>query len=197
MKERLGSLALMLAKLREEKYKPLIISALEGMLAGSLLFLLYVSMWEDESIFAFILFLLLMLILPSALVLHLSYALPKKFADSWQKDKKIVACLTSVLLIYAYTILLLLLFESIISGEIFRNSTEETLFFIILPFYTFISYMIYWPDIMIFGLIPAIAVAFIATKGIGNKFARIIFALLLACLIFSVSVFPLPMTFGT
>jgi hypothetical protein len=191
MKERLGSLALMLAKLREEKYKPLIISALEGMLAGSLLFLLYVSMWEDESIFAFILFLLLMLILPSALVLHLSYALPKKFADSWQKDKTIVACLTSVLLVYAYTFLLPFPLGAIIIG----NNTEEVLLSLILPFNTFI--MLMFSPLIIFGLTPAMVVAFIATKGMRNNFARIIFAPLLACLIFSMSVFPLPMTYGT
>jgi hypothetical protein len=189
MKERFSRFWSIVAKITEEKYKPLIISALEGMLAGSLLFLLFVSITEE--VLAAILFGLLTPILPSALVLHLSYTLPKKFAHSWQKDKTIVACLTSVLLIYAYTILLLSLLTDISRGSIL---TEEVLLF---PIYVFfpLSFLIYGP--MIFALIPAIAVAFIATKGIGNKCARIIFVFLLACLIFSMSVFPFLFCYGT
>jgi hypothetical protein len=188
----------------EEKYKPFIMSAQKGMIAGIILFVLWALMMWGELVLAIIPFFLLMLILPSALVLHLSSTLSKKYPDSWRKNKTIVSCLTSVLLIYAYTFLLPLLVILIISG------TRDILNLLTVPFYPFmILYQSVYGSvkygqidfsflfIVCLILLLAMAVAFIATRGIRNKFNRTIFVFLLACLISSMSIFPIALTLGT
>ncbi len=162
-------------------------------------------MWGG-LVLAIIPFFVLMPILPSALVLHLSSTLSKKYPDSWRKDRTIVSCLISVLLIYAYTFLLPLLLIVIISGEILKSGTGDILYFLGLPFYPFMMFyqsvkygQIGFSFLLIVCLILLLTmvVAFIATRGIRNKFNRTIFVFLLACLISSMSIFPIAMTLGT
>jgi hypothetical protein len=193
----------------EEKYKPFIISALEGMIAGIMPFILLVLLdfgvdmlgwWMDLLIIPLV---LLIFILPSALVLHLSSTLSKNFPDSWRKEKTIVACLTSALLLYAYTYLLPHLVMVIINEGTFPLEMADIIegtgmlnllispFFLPFYFYQLVKHgnigniePLFYPIFLL-----AIGAAFFSTRGMENKFYRMIFAFLLAGLISSVTIF--------
>jgi hypothetical protein len=151
-------------------------------------------------------FFLLTAILPSALVLHLSSTLSKKFPDSWQNIKTRFYCLTALLLIYVYAYLFSLML-CVLGGipvglpdPLQYGYITKMFKLLIFPYYplTFIYRVLFHGEInfvlkiiVCLSLLLAIRVAFIATRGMKNKFKRIISTSLLAILILVVSSYPL------
>ena len=204
MKKLLSDLGLIVAKIRtEEKYKPFLISMRMGIIGGIISSLLFIF-----GFFSGGLTILLTAILPSALVLHLSSTLSKKLPDSWQNIKTRLYCLTSLLLLYVYVFFFT--FTVVAIWQYTSDYISRIFGALIFPYYPLrFFYNIFYKFVMYYGgenallthiafpYLLTICVALVATRGMKNKFNRIIATSLLAILILVVSLYPMTVLWTT